>query len=333
MTVNVKVKSMKAVIREDYGPATQVLRLTETAQPVPTDDEVLVRVQAAGVDPSVWHLMTGRPYLVRIMGFGLRRPKVKAVGADLAGVVETVGSNVTRFRPGDRVFGVGQGSFAEYSRARADRLAPMPANLDYEHAAAVPISGMTALQGLRDAGRIKAGQKVLVIGAGGGVGTFAVQIAAALEAEVTGVCSSTKMDLVRSLGAQRVIDYGQEDFVDERRQYDLILDAGGRRPLSQLRRALTKRGTLVIVGGEGGGPWLGGLERQLGALILSPFVAQSLKPMFSPERQADLVALKDLIEAGQVTPALDRTYPLSETQAAIDYVAGGHAHGKVVITI
>ncbi|MGH8926392.1 MAG: NAD(P)-dependent alcohol dehydrogenase [Acidimicrobiia bacterium] len=328
-----EIPPWSAVVKDAYGSATEVLRFIQTEIPAPDDDEVVVRVHAAGVDPSVWHLMTGSPYLIRLMGFGLRRPKVREVGSDLAGVVETIGRNVSQFRPGDAVFGVGQGSFAEYARARVDKLAPMPATLSFDQAASVPVSGITAVQGLRDAGKIEAGQKVLIIGAGGGVGTFAVQIASAWGAEVTGVASSSKADLVRSIGADSVIDYTKEDFADGERRYDLILDTAGRRPLSQLRRALTDRGTLVIVGGEGGGKWLGGTERQLGALILSPFVAHNLRAMFSTERQQDLLVLKDLIESGKVTPVLDRTYPLSETPAAIDHVKSGRAHGKVVITI
>lgn len=324
---------MRGVAREAYGSAAEVLQVTEMARPTPSDNEVLVKVHAAGVDPGVWHLMTGRPYLVRIMGYGLRRPKVRLAGSDLAGVVEAVGGNVSQFRPGDAVFGVGRGSFAEYACARADKIAPMPVNLSFEQAVSVPVSGVTALQGLRDVGRIEAGLKVLIIGAGGGVGTFGVQIAAAMGAKVSGVCSSFKADLVRSIGAEHVIDYAREDFADGRHRYDLILDTAGRRPLSHLRRALTDQGTLVVVGGEGGGKWFGGADRQLRALLLTPFVAHKLRPMFASERQEDLLVLKDLIEASKVTPVIDRKYSLMESNAAIDYVANGHAHGKVVITI
>jgi NADPH:quinone reductase-like Zn-dependent oxidoreductase len=268
------------------------------------------------------------------MGFGLRKPKVRVRGRDVAGRVEAVGRNMTLFRPGDEVFGTCEGSFAEYACARADRLAPMPANLTFEQAAAVPISGLTALQALRDAGRIQATQNVLIIGAAGGVGTFAVQIAKALGAEVSGVCSALKVELVQSLGADRVIDYAREDFADTARRFDLIVDTAGNRSLSHIRRALAARGTLVIVGGEGGGRWLGGFDRQiLRAPILSAFVSQTLRPFVSKEGTADLVVLKELIEAGKVAPVIDRVYPLSEVPAAIRQLEQGHARGKIVIAI
>ena len=269
---------------------------------------MLVQVHAAGVDPGVWHLMTGRPYLVRVMGYGLRTPKVGVRGRDVAGRVEAVGTNVTQVQPGEGVFGIGEGSFAEYVCARADKLAPKPANLSFEHAAAVPISGLTALQALRDTGKVQAGQQVLIIGAAGGVGTFAVQLAKAFGAEVTGVCSTTKADLVRSIGADQVIDYTREEFAEGARHWDLIVDTAGRRSLAHLRRALAPRGTVVVVGGEGGGRWLGGFDRQiLRAPILSLFGRQRLRPFTSKERSEDLVALKELIEAGKVTPVIDRT--------------------------
>ena len=293
-----------------------------------------MRVHAAGVDPGVWHLMTGLPYLVRIIGYGLRTPKVDIRGRDVAGRVEAVGTNVTRFHPGDQVFGTCDGSFAEYVRARPDKLAPKPANLTFEQAAAVPISGLTALQGLRDKGKVQPGQKVLIIGAAGGVGSFAVQLAKAFGAEVTGVCSTTKVELVRSIGADEVIDYTREDFADGARHWDLIVGTAGRRSLSQLRRALAHRGTLVIVGGEGGGRWLGGFDRQiLRAPILSPLVSQTLRPLTSKERSEDLVVLKELIEAGKVTPVIDKTYPLDEAPEAIRHLEQGHARGKTVITV
>jgi NADPH:quinone reductase-like Zn-dependent oxidoreductase len=325
---------MKAIVQDAYGSA-DVLELREIDKPAPHEGEVLVRVHAAGVDPGVWHLMTGRPYLVRAMGFGLRSPKVRVRGRDLAGVVESIGANVTHFKLGDEVFGTAEGSFAEYVCAREDKLAPKPANLTFEQAAAVPISGMTALQGLRDAGKVKPGQKVLVIGAAGGVGSFAVQIAKAFGAEVTGVCSTSKVDLVRSIGASHVIDYTREDFADRSRRYDLILDTAGNRPLGQLRRALAQTGTLVIVGGEGGGGrWLGGFDRQIfRAPLLSIFVGQTLRPLVSTESTQDLLALIDLIVAGKVTPVIDRTYPLSDAPAAVRYLAEGHARGKVVVAV
>jgi NADPH:quinone reductase-like Zn-dependent oxidoreductase len=324
---------MKAVVQDSYGSAG-VLEVREIAKPAPTDDEVLVRVHAAGVDPGVWHLMTGRPYLVRVMGYGLRTPKVGVRGRDVAGRVEVVGTNVTQVQAGEEVFGIGEGSFAEYVCARADKLAPKPANLSFEQAAAVPISGLTALQALRDTGKLQPGQKVLIIGAAGGVGSFAVQLAKAFDTQVTGVASTTKVDLVRSLGADEVIDYTRQDFADGARHWDLIVDTAGRRSLSQLRRALTRRGTLVLVGGEGGGRWLGGFDRQiLRAPLLSGLVRQRLRPLVSKERRADLLELKELIEAGKVTPVIDRTYPLSEVPQAIRYLEEGHARGKVVITV
>jgi NADPH:quinone reductase-like Zn-dependent oxidoreductase len=311
-----------------------VLELRDIDKAVVGDEDLLVRVHAAGVDPGVWHLMTGLPYLVRIIGYGLRKPKFGIRGRDVAGRVEAVGKNVTRFHPGEEVFGICDGSFAEYVRARPDKLASKPANLTFEQAAAVPISGLTALQGLRDKGKVQPGQKVLIIGAAGGVGSFAVQLAKAFGAEVTGVCSTTKVGLVRSIGADHVIDYTREDFADGVRHWDLILDTAGRRSLSQLRRALVHRGTLVIVGGEGGGRWLGGFDRQiLRAPILSPFVSQTLRPLTSKERSEDLVALRELIEAGKVTPVIDRTYALSEAPEAIRYLEAGHARGKIVIRV
>lgn len=277
--------------------------------------------------------MTGLPYLVRVMGFGLRRPKARVPGRDVAGSVEAVGKDVTQFAPGDEVFGTCRGAFAEYACARADGLAPKPANLTFEQAAAVPVSACAALHGLRDAGRIHAGQTALIIGASGGVGTFAVQLAKAFGAHVAGVCSTTKVDLVRSIGADHVIDYTREDFADGRHLYDLILDTAGRRSLSHLRRALTPRGTLVLVGGEGGGRWTGGFKRQLRAVLLSPFVRQRLRSLSSVERRDDLLFLKDLIEAGTVTPVISRTYPLDEAPKALGDADEGHGRGKAVITV
>ena len=324
---------MRAMTQDRYGSAAEVLALDEVEVPVAGDDEVLIRVRAAGVGPDVWHLLTGLPYLVRLIGFGLRRPKTRVVGRDVAGTVDVVGKGVTRFQPGDEVFGTCRGAFAEYACARADRLAPKPANLSFEQAAGVPVSGCTALRGLRDAGGIHAGQSVLIIGASGGVGTFAVQLAKLFGTHVTGVCSTPKVDLVRSIGAADVIDYTREDFADGVQRYDLILDTAGRRSLSHLRRALTPRGTLAIVGGEGGGRWIGGFDRQLRAALLSPFVAQRLRPVSSAERQEDLVFLKDVIEAGKVTPVISRTYPLEEAAKALGDADEGHGQGKAVITL
>jgi len=322
---------MKAIVQDTYG-SPDVLKLREIDKPKVGDDEALVRVHAAGVDRGVWHLMTGLPYLTRL-AFGLRAPKTPVPGMDLAGVVEAVGKSVSRVEPGDEVSGVGKGTFAEYALAREDKLAPKPANLTFEQAAVVAISGLTALQGLRDHGRIEPGQEVLIVGASGGVGTFAVQIAKAFGGRVTGVCGAAKVEMVRSIGAYHVIDYTREDFAEGDPRYDLILDIGGNSSLSRLRRALAPKGTLVIVGGEGGGRWLGGTDRQLRAMMLSPFVGQKLLAFVSPENHEDMMALKELIESGKVMPVIDRTYSLSEVPEAIRYLEEGHAKGKVVITL
>jgi NADPH:quinone reductase-like Zn-dependent oxidoreductase len=323
---------MKAIVQNTYGSA-DVLELRDIGKPEIAAGEVLIRVHAAGVDRGVWHLMTGLPYPVRLAGNGLRTPKTPVPGTNVAGVVEAVGHEVTRFQPGDEVFGIGKGTFAEYARAPENKLAPKPANLTFEQAAAVPVSGLTALQGLRDHGRVQPGQTVLITGASGGVGTFAVQLAAAFGAQVTGVCSTTKVDLVRSIGADHVIDYTREDFADGKQRYDVILDIGGNPSLSRLRRALTPKGTLVIAGGETRGRWLAGTDRQLRALLLSRFVGQKLTTFICRENHEDLLVLKELIEAGKITPVIDRSYPLSEVPKAIRYLEQGHARGKVVITV
>ena len=323
---------MKAIVRDTYGSAG-VLELRDIEKPEIGADEVLVRVRAAGVDQGVWHVMTGLPYAIRLAGYGLRAPKNPVLGADVAGVVEAIGNEVTRFQVGDEVFGIGKGSYAEYTRVREDRLAPKPANLTLEQAAAVAVSGLTALQGLRDRGRVESGQKVLIIGASGGVGTYAVQLAKAFGAEVTGVCSTTKVDVVRSIGADHVIDYTHDDFAAGEQRYDVVLDIGGNSSLSRHRRALTPTGTLVIAGGETDGRWLGGSDRQVRALLLSPFVGQKLGTFVSRENHEDMIVLKELIEAGKVTPIIDRTYPLSDVPEAIRYMREGHARGKVVITV
>jgi NADPH:quinone reductase-like Zn-dependent oxidoreductase len=294
---------------------------------------VLVRVHAAGVGRDVWHVMAGLPYPIRLAGYGLRAPKNPVVGSDVAGVVEAVGNDVSRFRPGDEVFGIGEGTFAEYAPALEGKLAPKPSNLTFEQAAAVAISGSTALQALRDHGRVAAGQEVLVIGASGGVGTFAVQIAKAVGARVTGVCSTAKADLVRSIGADHVIDYTREDFAEGDQRYEVILDIGGNSSLARLRRALTPGGTLVITGGEGGGRWLGGTDRQIRALLLSPFVGQKLGTFINKENHEDMIVLKELIESGKLTPVIGETYPLSEAPEAIWHLEEGRARGKVVITV
>jgi NADPH:quinone reductase-like Zn-dependent oxidoreductase len=326
--------SAPAIVQDEYGTAPEeVLRLEEIARPVIADDEILVRVRAASVDRGTWHLMAGLAYPIRLAGFGLRRPKALNPGRSLAGTVESAGQAVTGFEPGDEVYGTCDGSFAHYARARASRLAPKPANLSFEQAAAVPVSALTALQAVRDHAKVQAGQKVLIIGASGGVGTFAVQIAKAFGAEVTGVCSTAKTDLVRAIGADHVIDYTRDDFADAKHRYDVILDIGGNSRLSHLRRALTARGRLVIVGGENGGRWLGGTDRQLRALLLSPLVSQKLGTFIASENAKDLTVLRDLIESGKIAPAIDQTYPLSQTPAAIRHVQEGRARGKVVVSI
>jgi NADPH:quinone reductase-like Zn-dependent oxidoreductase len=321
---------MKAIVRDRYGSA-DVLRLSEVEVPEVADGEVLVRVRAAGLDRGAWHVMAGLPYLIRVAGYGLRRPKVSGLGSELAGIVEAIGANVTGLAAGEAVFGTCRASFAEYAVTRPDKLARMPANLSFEQAAAVPVSAVTALQALRDRGRVAHGQRVLVIGASGGVGTFAVQIAKALGAVVTGVSSPQKLDLVRSLGADHVIDYTHADITVDGTRYDVVLDIGGNRTLSQLRRVLTRDGTLVIVGGESGGRWTGGIQRQLGATVLSLFVGQRLGTLIAKANRADLDALRSLIEAGSVTPAVDRVIALDEVPDAIRDLIAGRVRGKIVI--
>jgi NADPH:quinone reductase-like Zn-dependent oxidoreductase len=323
---------MKAIVQDTYG-STDVLEFRDIDKPEIAADEVLVRVHAAGVNRGVWHLMTGLPYPIRLVGSGLRAPKTPNPGNELAGVVEAVGGDVTRFRPGDAVFGIGKGAFAEYAHAPENKLAPKPANLTFEQAAVVAVSGSTALQALRDHGRVKPGQQVLIIGASGGVGTYAVQIAKCFGAHVTGVCSTAKVDLVRSLGADHVIDYTRDDFATGDRRYDVILDIGGNASLSRLRRVLATKGTLVIVGGETGGRWLGGTDRQIRALLLSRFVSQKLGTFVNKENHEDLIVLAELIESGKITPVIDRTYPLVEAHQAIRYLEQGHARGQNVITV
>ncbi len=313
--------------------SADVFRLAEIDKPDIAANEVLLEVRAAGMDRGTWHVMTGQPYLMRVMGFGFRRPKNPVAGLDVAGTVVAVGSDVTRFTVGDDAFGISRGSFAEYAAAREDKLAHKPARLSFEQAAVVPVSALTAIQALRDAGRIKAGQQVLIIGASGGVGTYAVQLAKAFGAVVTGVCGPAKVDLVRSIGADHVVDYTREDFAGGVTRYDLILDIGGNSRLSRLRRALAPRGTLAIVGGEEGGKLIGGFDRQIRALVLSPFVRQRLTMVASKEQYADLEALSQLIEVGEVTPIIGQTYPLAEVPAAMRQLESGHARGKTAITI
>jgi NADPH:quinone reductase-like Zn-dependent oxidoreductase len=324
-------RTMRAVVQDSYG-SVEVLRMDEVAPPVIADDEVLVRVRAAGLDRGTWHLMTGRPYLMRILGFGLSRPKNRVPGLDVAGEVAAVGAAVTRFGVGDEVYGISRGSFAEYAAVREDKLAAKPERLSFEQAAVVPVSAGTALQALTDAGRVEAGQSVLVLGASGGVGSYAVQLAKAFGAEVTGVSSTAKVDLVKSLGADHVIDYTREDFADGTRRYDLVLDIGGSTPVRRLRRALRPRGTLVFVGGENSGN-LTGLGRQLRGALLSPFLRQRLVLLVAKERAADLERLTGLIEDGKVVPSVDRSYPLDEAPDAMRLLEKGRVRGKVVITV
>jgi NADPH:quinone reductase-like Zn-dependent oxidoreductase len=324
---------MKAIVQDRYGSA-DVLEFRDIEEPVVGGDDVLVRVHAAGCGPDVWHVMAGMPYMARL-ALGLRRPKVAVRGWDVAGVVEAVGANVTDHRPGDEVMGTAeQGSFAELAVTPADKVVPKPASIGFEQAAAVPVSGVTALRAVRDEGKAQPGQEVLVIGAAGGVGSLCVQIATGLGAKVTGVCSTSKMDLVRSIGAHDVIDYTREDFTGGSRRWDVIIDTAGRRPLSQLRRALTRKGTLVIVGGDGGGRWTGGFFRgMLRAPVVSLFVGQRLRGLATKIENKDLRALTELIESGAVRPVIDRTFPLVEAPDAIRYLAEGHPAGKVVITV
>ena len=324
---------MKAIAQDRYGSA-DVLEFRDIEEPVVGDDHVLVRVHAAGCGPDVWHLMTGKPYMARV-AIGLRRPKLAVRGWDVAGTVEAVGANVTDLRPGDEVMGASEGgSFAELVIARPDKLVPNPASLTFEQAAALPISGTTALRAVRDEADVQPGQNVLVIGAAGGVGSLAVQIAKGLGATVTAVCSTSKMDLVRSISADDVIDYTREDFADGARHWDAIIDTAGRRQLPELRRALTPRGTLVIVGGDGGGNWTGGFFRgMLRAPIVSLFVGQRLRGLATTVKQEDLAALTELVAAGTLRAVIDRTYPLIEAPDAIRHLAEGHAAGKIVITV
>jgi NADPH:quinone reductase-like Zn-dependent oxidoreductase len=321
---------MQAIIHSRYGPP-DALQLNDIDTPVIGDDAVLVRVHAAAVGKGDWLTVQGLPYVARLR-YGLPKPKHPVPGFDVAGRVEAVGSNASRLHPGDAVFGWCDGSFAEYASVPQGQLARKPANLTFEQAAAVPISGFAALQALRDTGAVQPGQKVVIIGASGGVGSFAVQLAKAFGAQVTGVCSTQSLEMVRSIGADQVIDYTQQDFTRTGQRYDLILEMAGNRSLADLRRALTPRGTLVLVGGSGG-RWFMGTGRTLRAVLVSPSVGQRLRPFFSKPKGADLVVLKELIEAGKLIPVIDRTFPLSETAEAIRYVGEKSTQGKTVITV
>jgi len=322
---------MKAMVQDTYGSA-EVLELRDIEKPEIGEDEVLVRVRAAGVNPADWAVMSGLPYVARPV-YGMRKPKNAVRGTDVAGVVEAVGTGVTRFRPGDEVFGWCVGAYAEYASVAEGALVLKPANLTFEQAASVPMAGLVALQALRDQGNVQAGQTVLVNGASGGIGTFAIQIAKSLGADVTGVCSTRNVDLVRSIGADHVIDYTQEDFTRSEQRYDFILDNVANHSLSDLRRALTPTGTLVPNGGSFDNHWFAGGGRVIKAHVVSRFVSHKLRPFLVSFNFKDLVALKELVEAGKITPVIDRTYPLSETPQAIAHVGGGHARGKVAITV
>ena len=330
MTSTTVTTTMRAVTQDRYGDA-EVLRVAEVPRPRVGDHEVLVRVRAAGLDRGTQHLMTGKPYAVRL-AIGLVRPRQPISGRDVAGTVDQVGAAVTRFAVGDEVYGMAGGSFAEYAVAKEGKLALKPETLSFEQAAVVPISAGTALQALVDAGRVQAGQSVLVIGASGGVGTYAVQLAKAFGADVTGVCSTAKVALVASLGADRVLEYEHDDFADGSRRYDLILDIGGGAPIGLLRRALAPRGTLVFVGGENSGN-LTGMGRSIRGALLSPFVRQRLVMLMSKERASDLLTLTGLIDSGRVVPSLDRSYPLDQAAHAMRRLESGQVLGKVAITV
>jgi len=323
---------MKAIVYRCYG-SPDVLELEDVEKPTAADNELLVKVRAAAVNPLDWHYMRGKPYIMRADA-GMGSPKDPRMGVDFAGTVEAVGKSVTRFRPGDEVFGGRNGAFAEYVRVREDRAVVLkPANVTFEQAASVPIAAITALQALRDTGRIQAGQKVLINGASGGVGTFAVQIAKSFGAEVTGVCSTRNVEMVRSLGADHVIDYTKQDFTQSEQRYDLILDNVGNHALLDARRVLTPNGIFVIVGGPNEGSWIGPLSSPIKAMLLSPFVSQTFVMMFAELTQADLTILRDLMAAGKVTPVIDRRYGLNEVPEAVRYLEDGHARGKVVINL
>ncbi len=321
---------MRTIVQDSYG-SSDVLRLDDLPRPDIKDDQVLVRVHAAGLDRGTWHLMTGTPYAVRLV-MGLRRPKQPVPGRDVAGIVEEVGAAVTRFAPGDEVFGMGDGTFAEYAAVREDKLALKPANLSFEEAAVVSISAVTALRALTEVGHVAAGQRVLVTGSSGGVGSYAVQLAKAMGAEVTGEASTAKLDFVRSLGASHVVDYTKDDFADGSRRYDLIVDVAGNPSVSRLRRALTPTGTAVIVGGEGSGQ-LTGMGRQLRALLTSPFVRQRLAMLVSKEQASDLEALRPFLESGQVRPSVDQVFALDQAPEAMRRLETGQARGKIAISV
>jgi NADPH:quinone reductase-like Zn-dependent oxidoreductase len=322
---------MKAIVQREYGAPLEVLRLEDVDEPSPGDGEVLVRVRAAGVNALDWHLVTGEPTIMRLVGMGFRRPKRPGVGRDVAGVVEAVGQGVTRLRPGDEVFGWCAGAFAELVVTREDSLVPKPPDVTFEQAAAVPVAAITALQGLRDKGEVRPGQQVLITGASGGVGTFAVQLAKHLGAEVTAVCSTRNLELVRSIGADHVVDYTREDLTRSGKRYDLILDIAGRPSLLGCRRSLQPGGRLVLVGGEGG-RWLGPLPRMVRALLLGLLGNWTVRAFVAEETREDTLELADLLAAGALSPVIDRTYDLAGAPEAVRYLEEGHTQGKVVVT-
>lgn len=322
---------MEAIVYREYG-SSDVLRLESVDKPVASDTSVLVKVHAAAANPYDWHFMRGEPYFMRLM-IGLKRPKATRLGVDFAGRVEAVGRKVEEFQPGDLVFGAGQGAFAQYLDVPASQVALMPSNLSFEQAAAVPLAGLTALQALRDIARLQPQQKVLVIGASGGVGTFAVQIAKAFGARVTGVCSTRNVEMVRSIGADHVIDYTRLDFQESGRSYDVILQLAGMLSPSRCVRSLSPKGTLIHASGDSTGRWIGPMGRFLRAAALSTVVDQTLRSQTTQRSRGDLAYLSELIEAGMITPIIDRIYQLDETSEAIRYLEQGHARGKVVITV
>jgi NADPH:quinone reductase-like Zn-dependent oxidoreductase len=324
---------MRAIVQERFGPP-EVLQLVDIEKPEFGSDDVLVRVRAAALNPYDWHMLRGDPFIARLIGgVGLTKPKTRVAGIDAAGLVEAVGANVRELQPGDEVLGFCPGAFAEYARAEANKVVPKPANLTFEQAAAIPMAATTALRGIRDIGEVQAGHRVLVNGAAGGVGTYAVQIAAALGAEVTGVCSTRNLELVRSIGATNVVDYTTQDFTETRAPYDVMLDNVGNQPLSQLRRALTPKGTLVLNAGGSPGQVVGAVGSILRAVAVNAFVRQRLRPLPSKQNREELLTLTELVEDGKLTPVLDQTYPLADTADALRHVEHGHARGKVIITV
>jgi NADPH:quinone reductase-like Zn-dependent oxidoreductase len=332
--MSIELKNMNAIVQNEYGSQPEdVLRISQVARPTIGDDDVLVRVVAASVDRGTWHMMSGLQYPVRL-GIGLLRPKALNPGRSFAGTIEGVGMKVTEFKAGDEVFGTCDGAFAEFARAKTRRIALKPSNISFDQAAAVPVSALTALQALRDKAQLQSGQSVLIVGASGGVGTFAIQIAKSMGAEVTGVCSTAKVDLITSLGTDHVIDYSHQNFATDTRRYDVILDIGGVSRLSDLRHVLAPHGRLVTIGGESSARWIWPTAgRQIRSLFISPFVGQTLLSILASENSDDLSALRDLIEGGSLAPAIDRSFSLDETAAAIRYLQEGRARGKVVVSV